>query len=154
MTKHCIQYVENKWKSETNQANELFNKNHFKKAEKHYKLALVQAELLIRNKTTCKTCGIPIHDIFAISCNNLCVVYEELKQADKEEKYYNLHFFYMLFQLRLNQNRAEANLNLERSLNKISMLYISFLKRANNLTRVSQISTLVELSIRSKTSLN
>lgn len=154
MTKHCIQYVENKWKSETNQANELFNQNHFKKAEKHYKLALIQSELLIRNKTTCKDCGIPIHDIFAISCNNLCVVYEELKDLDNEEKYYNLHFFYMLLQLRLHKNRAETNQSLERNLNRISTLYISFLKRINNVTRISQVSTLVQLSLQPKTLLN
>lgn len=154
MTKFCIQYIENKWKAETNQANELFNNQRFKKAEKHYKLALIQAELLLRNKAICKTCGIPIHDIFAISCNNLCVVYAELKQTDKEEKYYNLHFFYMLLQLRLNKSRAEVDLNLERSLNKISMLYIHFLKRVNNFTRISQIATLVEISVKQKTSLN
>lgn len=154
MTKHCIQYIENTWKSETEQANDLFNKNRYKKAEKHYKLALIQAELLIRNKTTCKDCGIPIHDIFAISCNNLCVVYEELKDIENEEKYYNLHFFYMLLQLRLNKNKEGYNLNLERNLNRISSLYISFLKRVDNITRISQISTLVQLSLQPKTLLN
>lgn len=154
MTQYCIQYIENKWKSETNKANKLFNDKSFKKAEKHYKLALIQAELLIQNKSTCDTCGIPIHDIFAISCNNLCIVYQELEDLDKEEEYYNLHFFYMLLQIRLFKSNSEVDQNLERSFNRISSLYISFLKRANKLSRVSHVFELVQLSLQPKTLLN
>lgn len=154
MSKGCIQHLENSWKEKTNLANSMFNDGEFKRAEEHYKVALVYAELLTRNKNSCLTHAIPAHDIFAISCNNLCALYQELEELEKEEKYYNLHFFYMLLQIRLNQNRAVASLSLERNLNRIGSLYITFLKRIDNLTRVSQISSLVQITLERNRILN
>lgn len=154
MTKHCVRNVENNWKTETNLANKYFDKSRFKDAEKHYKTALVYAEILTRNKTICVDSKIPMHDIFAISCNNLCMLYQDLEELEKEEKYYNLHFFYMLLQIRLHQNKAAVSFNLERNLHRISSLYISFLKRVENLTRVDQISRLVQITLERNRILN
>lgn len=154
MTKYCIQHLENSWKEKTNLANAMFNDGEFERAEEPYKLALVYAELLTRNKETCLAYAIPAHDIFAISCNNLCSLYQELEELEKEEEYYNLHFFYMLLQIRLNQNKTVASLSLERNLNRISSLYITFLKRMDNLTRVSQISSLVRITLERNRILN
>lgn len=70
MSDTCIKHIEQAWKLKTELSNDLYNKGKFENPLSSYQEALCRAEVLNNNFVEAKRTGIPVIQIFAISCNN------------------------------------------------------------------------------------
>lgn len=113
MSDTCISHVENHWKMLTMMANDFFNSGDFEKALSGYRDALYRAEVLNNHEEDCLRVGIPIMQVYIISCNNLSNTYAELGQSEEAENMLQRAVYYLLHlsrQVHINMNELQHEL--------------------------------------------
>ncbi|NSL91214.1 tetratricopeptide repeat protein [Chitinophaga solisilvae] len=77
------------WKQQTEEGNRLYHLNRYRESISYYYNALEIAEELLTDidYAYLKT-GVPVIDIYIISCNNIAGTYWDLQEPDSSEAYY------------------------------------------------------------------
>lgn len=100
MSDTCLKHVEQAWKLKTEKSNELFMDQRFEESLAGYEEALFRAELLNNYHRETIRLGIPLLQIFAISCNNIVFTCEEMGLLNKGEKMLRRVIYFLLFHLK------------------------------------------------------
>jgi tetratricopeptide (TPR) repeat protein len=124
-----IRHIEKTWKQKTASANELFHQRKYGEALSGYTDAIAAAETLNVNDEDALRAGIPLVQVFIISCNNLANTHEELGQLEKAEKMLRRSVHFVIYLLKhYSEERAES-LYLERELKSTVLNYCDFCQR-------------------------
>ncbi|CAA0150110.1 hypothetical protein [Tenacibaculum maritimum] len=132
MSDTCIRKIESYWKNKTTVSNELFQKGKFKDALLGYKNALYRVEVLNKNYSDCIRIGIPLIQIFMISCNNIANTYLELQQIDNAENILKRAIYYLIYTTR-NEDINKEEIYTE--LRKASINYFHFAKQYDSVIK-------------------
>lgn len=123
-----VLHTEKVWKSETECANALFKKDKFINSLEGYKVALAKSEILNNDMANAKNSGIPIAQIFTISCNNLAFNYEKLEKIKSAEKMLKRAIYFLLLQ---SNNKLLDQQEIQLELKKAMFNYTDFADRHN-----------------------
>jgi tetratricopeptide (TPR) repeat protein len=126
MSEGCAKHIEEAWKQKTVASNELFNHGKYDAALNGYTEALLKAETLNSNDEDALRAGIPLVQVFIISCNNMANTYEELGQLDKAEKMLRRSVYFVIHLINHYSGERAESLHLESELKRTMLAYSNF----------------------------
>lgn len=118
--------TEEAWKLKTETANDLFNEARFDDALNGYEEALCRAEVLNNNLIEAKRIGIPVVQIFSISCNNIAFTYEKMGKTEEGEKMLKRVIYFLLLQT---NNKVLNTTEIQSELKRTMLNYTEFADR-------------------------
>lgn len=124
--KNVSSITEEAWKLKTKSANVLFKAGRFEDSLNGYEEALCRAEVLNNNLIEAKETGIPVIQIFAISCNNIAFTYEKMGRSKAGEKMLKRVIYYLLFQ---SNNKAIDTTEIQSELKRAMLNFTEFAER-------------------------
>jgi len=126
MSDTCIKHIEQAWKLKTQLSNDLFNEGKFENSLSGYQEALCRAEVLNNNLPEAKRTGIPVIQIFAISCNNIAYTYENIGMLENGEKMLKRVIYFLLLQ---SNNKFISTAEIQNELKRAMINYTEFANR-------------------------
>lgn len=126
MSDTCIKHIEQAWRLKTELSNDLFNKGKFENSLSGYQEALCRAEVLNNNLLEAKRTGIPVIQIFAISCNNIAYTYENIGMIVEGEKMLKRVIYFLLLQ---SNNKSLNSAEIQNELKRAMLNYTEFANR-------------------------
>lgn len=126
MSDTCIKHIEQAWKVKTELSNDLFNQGKYEHSLSGYQEALCRAEVLNNNLPKAKRIGIPVIQIFAISCNNIAYTYENIGLIEEGEKMLKRVIYFLLLQ---SNNKSLNPAEIQNELKGAMFNYTEFAKR-------------------------
>ena len=141
MNPTSIIQTENYWKAVTLASNEAFDKGNFNDALLGYKDALTRAEKLNNVISDCMCMGIPLIQVYVISCNNLANTYEELQQYNEAERMLKRVVYFLLY---YSEDKSLDTDEIQSELKKATLTYIGFAEK-NHLSKICQEQMIREL---------
>lgn len=128
MSDTCIKHIEQAWKMKTELSNDLFNEGKFENSLSGYQEALCRAEVLNNNLPEAKRTGIPVIQIFAISCNNMAFTYENIGMIYEGEKMLKRVIYFLLLP---SNSKFISNAEIQNELKRAMLNYTEFAERNN-----------------------
>ena len=126
MSDTCIKHIEEAWKLKTELSNDLFNEGKFENSLNGYEEAICRAEVLNNNLIEAERIGIPVIQIFAISCNNMAYTYEKMGNCEEGEKMLKRVIYFLLLQ---SNNKALNTKEIQNELKRAMLNYTEFANR-------------------------
>ncbi|MGO3182453.1 MAG: tetratricopeptide repeat protein [Aequorivita sp.] len=126
MSDTCIKHIEQAWKLKTQLSNDLFNEGKFENSLSGYQEALCRAEVLNNNLVQAKGIGIPVIQIFAISCNNMAYTYEKIGMIENGEKMLKRVIYFLLLQ---SNSKSLSSAEIQNELKRAMLNYTEFANR-------------------------
>lgn len=126
MSNAQIGHIEETWKQKTVASNALFDQGSYVAARNGYTEAIVAAETLNVNGAEALRAGIPLIQIFVISCNNLANTLEELGQLGEAEKILKRALYFLLGRYR---TKAKDPSEIGSELTRAYLNYVNFVEK-------------------------
>lgn len=114
------------WKIKTETSNHLFDEGTFEYSLSGYQEALSLAELLNNSLIEAKRAGIPVVQIFIISCNNIAFTYEKMDKNIEGQKMLKRAIYFLLLQ---SNNKSLSITEIQSELKKAMLNYTEFVDR-------------------------
>lgn len=121
--------LERQWRDHTDAANTLFNSNRHAEAAEGYASALVSAETLNRHPVSALRAGLPIVQIFVLSCQNLSNALVELDRLAEADALMRRSVHFLIHSIEDKATAADVRDEAIREVGRALIAYAEFVER-------------------------